>query len=325
MRPAARKRVLYGPGTVMPLDLRNLSRQRIIAVLNTGSGSCDEGSSAKLSAIMTDAGVAGLEIVCVGPAAINAALDDAVVRADLLIVLGGDGTIGTAAAKCEAHDTLLLPLPGGTMNMLPRALYGSLPWEGALAATLADPEIREVSGGKAEGRPFYCVAILGAPSLWADAREALRAGDLVEAAKRSVTATRRSLQESRDYQFGDGVSGSAEAVAVICPAVSAAMPSNERALEAAALDPKSAADAFRLVWHAAYDGWRHDASVTVSKVDTLRVTGHGQVPVILDGEKVLMGRSVRISFTPLAFRALVPAERARGASGTSLQTAGLRA
>lgn len=290
----------------MTFDLASLPRQRIIAVLNTGSGSCDEGSAAKLSAIMTKAGLTQTEVVCVAPSEIDRALDDAVANADLLIVLGGDGTIKTAAAKCENRDLVLLPLPGGTMNMLPKALYGPLAWEEALAATLANPEIRDVSGGKAEGEPFFCVAILGAPSLWADAREALRAGDLVEAAQRSVTAARRSLEESLVYQFGTGASGSAEAVAVICPAVSAAMRQDERALEAAALDPESAAAAFRLVWHAASDGWRHDPSVTVSKVRTVEVTGHGQVPVILDGEKARMGKTVSITFLPLAFRALVP-------------------
>jgi hypothetical protein len=31
------------------------------------------------------------------------------------------------------------------------------------------------------------------------------------------------------------------------------------------------------------------------------------VPVILDGERVRMGRRVEIEFTPLAFRSLVPA------------------
>lgn len=291
----------------MPLDLADLPRRRITAVLNSGSGGCDETSEARLSAIMAEAGLAQTRIVSADPSGIDQALDAAITSADLVIVLGGDGTIRAAAARCENRDTVLLPLPGGTMNMLPKALYGARSWEDALRATLANPAIREVSGGKAEGQPFFCVAILGAPSLWADAREAIRAGDLVEAAKRSVTATRRSLEESLEYQFGDGPIGSAEAVAVICPSVSAAMHSDERALEAAALDPESAAEAFRLAWHAASDGWRHDPSVTVSKIKTARVTGHGQVPVILDGEKARMGRTVNISFLPLAFRALVPA------------------
>ena len=45
-------------------------------------------------------------------------------KLEVLIVLGGDGTIRTAAEACSEEGPYLIPLPGGTMNMLPRALYG---------------------------------------------------------------------------------------------------------------------------------------------------------------------------------------------------------
>jgi hypothetical protein len=38
----------------------------------------------------------------------------------VLAVLAGDGTIRTAAEACTRTDTYLLPLPGGTLNMLSR-------------------------------------------------------------------------------------------------------------------------------------------------------------------------------------------------------------
>ena len=195
------------------------------------------------------------------------------------------------------------------MNMLPKGLYGERSWRDALADTLSRPKIHDVSGGKADDRPFFCVAILGAPSLWAQAREAGRKGDLVEAVKRSITAARRSLSDSLDYDFGGELSGSAEAVIVICPAISKTLRENERTLEAAAVDPETAAGLFQLAFHAAFDDWRNGAAVSLAKVKNVRVTGHGEVPVILDGETVRMGRTVGISFLPLAFRALVPAER----------------
>ena len=87
--------------------------------------------------------------------------------------------------------------------------------------------------------------------------------------------------------------GSAEAVAVICPMVSRHLAQDARTLEAAALDP--AAQVVRLALHAMLDDWRNDPSVERAKVKTVRVTGHGRVPVILDGETVRMGRSVTIS------------------------------
>ncbi|MGI9169433.1 MAG: diacylglycerol kinase family lipid kinase, partial [Caulobacteraceae bacterium] len=113
--------------------------------------------------------------------------------------------------------------------------------------------------------------------------------------------------EPLDYEFGDAARGSAEAVAVVCPLISKVMNEDERSLEAAALDPETAAGLLRLGFHALFDDWRQDPNVTRAKVKRLRVTGHGRVPVMVDGERVRLGRVVDIVFTPLAFRALVPA------------------
>lgn len=191
------------------------------------------------------------------------------------------------------------------MNMLPKALYGNRSWTEALAATLANPRVQKVSGGELGGHRFYCAAILGAPSLWADAREAVRGGHLLEAAQKAITATRRSLSDSVDYQFGD-LTGSADAVAIICPEVSAVLDADEAALEAAAIDPAKASDLFGLAFHAAFDGWRNDPSVTRAKCLKVVVEGHGAIPVILDGEKIRTGRKAEVTFLRVAFRALVP-------------------
>ncbi len=291
---------------IVPEGEKSLLQQRIIAVLNTGSGSCDVASAGQAEEIFRTAGLPHAKVISVGPDKLEAALDDAVANCDLLVVLGGDGTIGAAASRCGASGSVLVPLPGGTMNMLPRALYGERPWREALADTLANPQLRNISGGKAEDRRFFCVALLGAPSLWANARESLRKGDLVAAAKRSVTAARRSLEDALEYRFGDDVTGSAEAVAVICPLISRALDASEPMLEAAALDPETAGAVFGLAFHAAFDDWRNDTSVSLARVKTVSITGHGGVPVMLDGETVEMGRTVKVSFVPLAFRALVP-------------------
>ena len=50
---------------------------------------------------------------------------------------------------------LIIPLPGGTMNMLPHALYGAHPWARILADTLAAPRVRTVSGGRIGGQTFF--------------------------------------------------------------------------------------------------------------------------------------------------------------------------
>lgn len=297
-------------------DARTALSGRVVAVFNTGSGSCDAASEAVAREIFRDAGLDTVEIHVVSPGEVGETLKAAVSEADVLVVLGGDGTIGGAATLCGEAGPLLIALPGGTMNMLPKALYGTADWPTALRATLADPEIKNVSGGEAEGNQFFCAAIFGAPSLWADAREAVREGDLIEAAKRAVTATRRSLSDAIDYEFGDS-KGSADAVAVICPLISQVMDGEEAALEAVALDPGTAAGLFGLAFHAAFDDWRNDASVTRAKVRCVDVLAHGEIPAILDGEKWRSNVTPRSRSCPRRFGPSSPPLRTRAGRRTS--------
>ncbi|KAK0339250.1 hypothetical protein LTR94_035328, partial [Friedmanniomyces endolithicus] len=43
-------------------------------------------------------------------------------RPDALFILAGDGTARSVAARAGSDGPLIAPLPGGTMNMLPKAL-----------------------------------------------------------------------------------------------------------------------------------------------------------------------------------------------------------
>jgi diacylglycerol kinase family enzyme len=182
-----------------------------------------------------------------------------------------------------------------------------LPWEKALADTLAAPKILAVSGGDAGGQRFFCAAVFGAPSLWADTREALRHGDILQAAEGAVTAIRRH-SEALAFSFDAQAEGQAEAVVVICPLVSKAQSSDEQALEASSFDPSTATGILGLAFHAIFDDWRRDPSVNLAKVKTLDISAHGRVPAILDGEKADFDRVVTVTFVPMAFQAVVPAD-----------------
>ena len=94
---------------------------------------------------------------------------------------------------------------------------------------------------------------------------------------------------------------------MVCPLISKTLDEHEPCLEAAAIDTMNAGDALRLGFHALMDDWRLDPAVTRAKIRSARITGHGDLPVILDGERVKMGREAEVTFLPLAFRALAPA------------------
>jgi diacylglycerol kinase family enzyme len=280
---------------------------RLVAVLNTASGSFTPQAPAEVRAIFDQSGLGHGEVICANPLELDGVLDAAVEKADVLVVLGGDGTIRSAAEKSGHSDNILIPLPGGTMNMLPRALYGARAWREALTDTLAEPELYGVSGGRAGPHAFFVAAIIGAPTLWADAREAVRDRHFVEAVRRAATALRRGMSEPLDYVFDGCLTGSAEAVAIMCPLISKVMRGDEELLEAAAIDTRSAGEILRLGVNTLFNDWRSDPSVVRAKIRKATVTGHGRVPLTVDGELVRLGRRVEIEFVSPAFRSLVPA------------------
>ena len=225
--------------------------------------------------------------------------------ADHIVVLAGDGPGGAVASRAGANGPLVAPLPGGTMNMLPKALYGTTDWKEALRVILEDGEPQYVSGGEVEGHAFYCAAILGAPALWAPAREALRGGKLKLALTHARRAWRRAFSGRIRFDLDGGPRQRAEALVLISPMISRAL-DDPVGLEAAAMNPHDAADAFRLAAHALFDDWRHDPAVRSRPARRIRVAARSRIPAVLDGEPILLSADATIRFLPKAFRALAP-------------------
>lgn len=163
-----------------------------------------------------------------------------------------------------------------------------------------------ISGGEVGGRLFFVAAILGSPALWATAREAARDGRFDLAIARARRAFQRAFSGRLRFVLDGRPKQRAEALTLMCPLVSTALDAEERALEAAALDPSSALDVFRLGFNAARGQWRDDPSVSVGRCRTGSVWAGGRIPAILDGEPARFDPNVSIRFRPKAFRALVP-------------------
>jgi diacylglycerol kinase family enzyme len=286
------------------IDWRNV---KLAAVLNRMSGSVDAAAESTMLSILADAGVTPSEIHVVEGSLVEDTLDRlAQSGIDALIVLGGDGTIRAAAEKCSASGMRFVALPGGTMNMLPRALYGERTWQQALHDTVAAPREAEIGGGEVSGHRFFCGAIFGSPAHWAEAREALRRHSLFEALIRGRKAWQRTFTRKVRYDFGAGARGAATAVAVLCPLISRIMPSDAPALEAAALNPKDLGDAFSLALNGLFSDWRRDGNVTTVATRDLRLTARRPIPALLDGEMVRLDPFADVRFVPGIFRALVP-------------------
>jgi len=291
----------------VPNDIR-LPELKVGVIINTSSGSYDSESEQKMLSILTDAGVVDPKVWCGEAKEMERFFAEAAgQKLEVLIVLGGDGTIRTAAEACAEKGSYLIPLAGGTMNMLPRALYGNVPWEEALKKTLTAPSTKVLSGGRVANKRFFIAAIVGAPALWTQPRESMREGNIADAIKKGSVAFRRMFEVKVQYLISGGAKGESEGVALICPLISEEMSDSEQALEAAIIDVESAAEVMGLATTAAFGKWRDDRNILLTKTKRVNVQSSKEIPATLDGEKVNLGRSAEIDFVSRALTVLVPA------------------
>ena len=278
--------------------------RRVEVVANLASGSVGRDAPEELEKLFADHGLTA-HICAPETHDLTNCLRAAVEAApDLLVTLAGDGTARLAAELCGPDGPLLAALPGGTMNMLPHALYGVRPWQEALSVALSEGEERNVGGGAVDGQPFLVAAVIGAPALWAPAREAARYGEARLAFDRARRAFSRAFTGRLRYAWEDGERGKAEALVFMCPLVSRAMDDEEPALEAAAMDVRGALDAFRLGFHALTGDWRDDPAVQVHRCRSARVWAARGIPALLDGELIRLHTTAEIVYRPSVARML---------------------
>ena len=291
----------------MPNDLR-LSELKVGVIINTSSGGFDSESEQKILSILTRAGIVEPKVWCDSAKEMTRSIAEATGQnLDVLIVFGGDGTIRTAAEACAEKGLYLIPLPGGTMNMLPRALYGDVAWEEALKNTLTAPSAKMLSGGRIAGKQFLIAAIVGAPALLAEPRESMREGNIVDAIEKGSVAFRKMFETKIQYFISNEMKGEAEAVALICPLISELMSDSEQALEAAVVDVKSATEVIGLLSTATFGKWRDHRNIVLAKTKRVSVQSSKDIPATLDGEIVNLGTSAEINFVSRALTVLVPA------------------
>jgi diacylglycerol kinase family enzyme len=224
-----------------------------------------------------------------------------------LVVLGGDGTIRTAAARGTETSSYLIPLPGGTMNILPKSLYGNDSWQEVLRKTLANPVVKEVSGGEVNGEKFFIASIFGAPALWAEVRESLRSHDLGRAIEKGKVALDTMFAAKIKYTLSEQDFGEVEALSVTCPLVAKTLDDSWHGFEATVIDVKDVGEVLGLATSATLGSWREDRNIHIVRTAMAHITSEKNIPAILDGETVELGNDINVSFVPKAFRALVPA------------------
>lgn len=284
----------------------HVSLKRVQVVINPASGGVGPNAAAECEVVCRTFKGVDWNFVEADPGRVDEAVADALAaKPDLLVILAGDGTARAAANVAGPKGPLVAPLPGGTMNMLPKALYGTADWKQALTLALTEGVERPVAGGDIDGQVFYCAAIVGSPALWAPAREAVRSGAPRLAYLYARRAFSRAFARRIRFRLDSGDTCKGEALALITPLISRAMEA-PTGLESAVMNLKGASEVFRLAATALFSDWRTDPSVAMEVVRKAEVWAGHEMPAILDGESVRLGNRATVKFVPCAFRTLAP-------------------
>jgi YegS/Rv2252/BmrU family lipid kinase len=145
---------------------RAVPKQAILLV-NTASR---RGSKSFESAVagLKAAGVELVEAIALDdPSRLDSAVSDAVARAAMVVIGGGDGTLSSAVDHFVGHETVLAILPLGTANSFARTLGIPLELEDAIDV-IASGRCRRIDVGQINGDYFANTAVIGLSPLIAD-------------------------------------------------------------------------------------------------------------------------------------------------------------
>jgi YegS/Rv2252/BmrU family lipid kinase len=141
------------------MSAKRLPKQAIL-IVNTASRTGADGFAEASDKLLA----AGIELIdakaVADPDQLKVEVRDAVGRAPMVIVGGGDGSLSTAIDQFLGTDTVFAALPLGTANSFARALGLPLDLDGAIAAIVGG-ERRRIDLGEIDGDHFVNTASIG--------------------------------------------------------------------------------------------------------------------------------------------------------------------
>jgi diacylglycerol kinase family enzyme len=281
---------------------------KTIALYNPASGSVTADGGEKLRAALAANGVHGADLVEVDRSGCDTQLKDlAAQKPDLFIVWGGDGTLRSALGVVGQATPNLLLLPGGTMNLLTRSIHGDKTWDVILKEVLAAPKRHILPAGQVNDEVFYCAMLAGAPARLAEARESLRRGELVKAATEAAAAldTLNTLHLNARYRDGYTFERLELPTTSVVGALVGPM-ARDAEMEIVALDDTTAGGALNVIWSSFISDWRNAPGVKIVPGRSLVIESEdGDIPVIVDGEAIEAGDTVRVKYIEEAAQCLM--------------------
>lgn len=264
------------------------------------------------------AGVASLQWVQGGGivAACRSALASG---AEALAVLGGDGTCATAASFAVYGGAKVALLPGGTMNILSRRLWGNRSLEDTFDLLAKDKvQLAKLDMGLANEHPFFVAATFGLVSALTIMRERVRTaliqGHMGGALARMVRGPRGVLRPMVRYSLDpdrapDRAAGLIVTIGnadVLLPG--AALEAETGLFECVSIKARGWGDVGRLLFEAiTHNNWRRDKRIRDFRVRSLWVSEGERTSITLDGEPRAIRGPVYVEYRPKGLPVLAPA------------------
>lgn len=255
-------------------------------ITNPNSGTTSQAKCDALEAVFEERGLtlAGRTRFPADALPEGAALDAAGV--DTVVLFAGDGTINAALRALAEWEGAFLILPGGTMNLLAKALHDETdPHKIIHAAHGCDRRVALPYVIAGEHQAFVGL-ILGPAATWFRAREAVRSGRL----GRLIAAVRgawRNTFHRRGVRI-EGVAGMRDRYQAVFVS-----PTLE-GLEVAAVDARDWRSIVELGWEWMTGDWVAAQAVVERKTEHLGVRETRPVLALFDGEPVTLDSGTRI-------------------------------
>ena len=217
---------------------------------------------------------------------------------DAVICLSGDGTL---KAVLQASPVPVLPLPGGTLNLLPYAVTREASWQEVLTSALETPKCKALEAVRLGGEMFFVRAHLGSSAHFGKARERVREGLF----RATLTHLKRSLlvvnRQKIYYQTPESAKKVGREFVLMLKPGSAAL-SETGTIETAVFGKLSLSMMADLGKAALGTGWRASDTVDHFLGTRFDVRARRPISALLDGEYCRLPAVMRVELIKDAAR-----------------------
>ena len=275
---------------------------RIEAVINKTSGSVPTDADEALARATEKLGHT-IKIRCADPSALQGEIVEAInARPDLLIMWGGDGSVAMALThSAEVNGPPVLPLQGGTMNLLHKSVHGEIgAWQEVLEKALHCEIYRQFPVGHLGEHKFYVGFTVGRLSRLQIPREELREGQVWSAVQDLVGNGALALDTRLEVEI-EAVDGGR-----ICQEITSVggliKADDEKShVEVGCISAESGWELAKAGISATFDDWRNVQEIDYVKARSLYVADPDgdELDATIDGEFVRLPAKVRLTIEPL--------------------------